>query len=490
MKCRKRLMPFVLALTLILGLATGASAATVENIKVQLRPDVTVKLNGNTQVMTDANGNPVYPIMNGGTTYLPVRAVSNMLGVGVDWDGATQTVLLDTGKTAAAGSNMTAKTDASAKVADITVQLRPDVTVKLDGKAQAMADANGNAVYPIMNGGTTYLPVRAVSNMLGIEVDWDGKTQTVLLTSTAMSDEEAQKTFEEFLKSLGITGITPNNPSGGNMSGNEPNTCNYAEIDSTTADDGYVKVKLTEQKADSVYCHISGGTQRIPSMEFELKLNKWVNIPLFNGSGEYQVIIDPRNKGDNGPVTVFSTFITANIKDPDAWTLLSSAMVDFENAPKTVAKAAELTKNCKTDAEKITAVFEFVAKNIKYDYKLITDEHSGKVSPHDRNLNPDHILDTKTGVCQHYAVLIAAMLRSQGIPCKVISGWAYSDKEWASHVWVSVSPDTKGLDMQRLGAGHDEDGWIRLDPTWASTGGTSGRAAAAIDKNYETRYAY
>lgn len=237
-----------------------------------------------------------------------------------------------------------------------------------------------------------------------------------------------------------------------------------------------------------------------------------MNIPLLGETGDFQLTIRPTyswaeqnsSKFDEIRCDFLVTF-KANIKDPDAWMLLSHVKVDFENAPKTVAKAAELTKNCETDADKITAIFEFVAKTIKYDHKLYNDEQKQIVSGEnpgvvskDRNYSLDHILDTKTGVCEHYAVLMAGMLRSQGIPCKVVCGDAYSGKVikgvnddnpgWEGHAWVSVSPDTKGLDMQRLGAGHDEDGWIRLDPTWGST--SSGRTAAAIDKDHKSDYAY
>lgn len=187
--------------------------------------------------------------------------------------------------------------------------------------------------------------------------------------------------------------------------------------------------------------------------------------------------------------------ITATMEDPDAWMLLPNVYVDFENAPKTVAKAEELTKSCKTDAEKITAIFEFVAKTIKYDYKLYNAEQkqldageSVHIVSRDRNLSLDHILDSKNGVCEHYAVLMAGMLRSQGIPCKVVTGDAYNGKEWVRHTWVSVSPDTKGLNMSRLGAGHDEDGWIRLDPTWGNN--AADRSAASVDKNHKSDYAY
>ena len=44
-----------------------------------------------------------------------------------------------------------------------------------------MKDANGTVVYPISYNGTTYVPLRAVSNMMGLPVDWNGDTRTVYL---------------------------------------------------------------------------------------------------------------------------------------------------------------------------------------------------------------------------------------------------------------------------------------------------------------------
>ncbi len=53
------------------------------------------------------------------------------------------------------------------------------ISITLDGKKITPKDANGNAVEPFIIDGTTYLPVRAVANALGLNVTWDGKTQTV-----------------------------------------------------------------------------------------------------------------------------------------------------------------------------------------------------------------------------------------------------------------------------------------------------------------------
>ena len=43
---------------------------------------------------TDLAGKVVEPFIIDGVTYLPLRAVANALGVAVDWDGSTNTVLL------------------------------------------------------------------------------------------------------------------------------------------------------------------------------------------------------------------------------------------------------------------------------------------------------------------------------------------------------------------------------------------------------------
>lgn len=552
MKLGKRLLSFVLALVMVFGLTIEASAANTQNITVQLSPGITVKYNGEIQSMADVNGTPVYPLLNGGTTYLPVRAVSNMLGVDVDWDGATQTVILTDPADGRKPVPSTGSTSTKPAPSTVTVQLSPNITVKLDGRVQSMMDVNGNPVYPLLYGGTTYLPIRAVSNMLGLNVDWDGATQTVLLDSennAAVVISPDKETVDNFLNSLGTPGITSSSPrtitiskptverirkvmemfeypdyaieaaiaefeakdhNDGNGAfiyeaflnkkdtfktsddakaiGNKHIANNYVEVDLSTADNDYIRVKLTEQVNDYVPCSIDGAN--VPDdpdglRAFQLEPGQWVPIALPNGSDYYQVTVTPML------YPIFNVAFIATVEKSDGWALVSSPRVDFENAPKTVAKAAELSKNCKTDAEKITAVFEFVAKTIKYDYKRYNDILNGKGSVKDSDFDLDHILDTKTGICHHYATLMAGMLRSQGIPCKVVYGEAYqTQKGWGEHAWVSVSPDTDGLNMSQLGAGHDEDGWIRLDPTWASTGGTSGRAKAAVDKNHRAEYAY
>ncbi len=54
-----------------------------------------------------------------------------------------------------------------------------DIKLVVDGVQVTPKDANGSVVEPFVYNGTTYLPVRAIGETLGKEVDWDGNTKTV-----------------------------------------------------------------------------------------------------------------------------------------------------------------------------------------------------------------------------------------------------------------------------------------------------------------------
>ncbi len=56
-----------------------------------------------------------------------------------------------------------------------------NIQIFISGAEIVPKDANGNIVEPFIMNGTTYLPVRAVSNALGQEVEWDGATQSIYI---------------------------------------------------------------------------------------------------------------------------------------------------------------------------------------------------------------------------------------------------------------------------------------------------------------------
>lgn len=83
----------VLTSVLILSLTGTALASTLVNKELYFN-NIKIRLNGTELQPKDANGKAVEPFIIDGTTYLPVRAVGEALGLNVSWDGATQTVIL------------------------------------------------------------------------------------------------------------------------------------------------------------------------------------------------------------------------------------------------------------------------------------------------------------------------------------------------------------------------------------------------------------
>ncbi|MBC5731336.1 PepSY domain-containing protein [Pseudoflavonifractor hominis] len=85
---KKSVAALTMAGVLALGMAAGA-AVVRQKITAELRPDITVKVNGKVQDLDkDA-------ISYNGSTYLPVRAIGEAVGMDVNWDSSTQTVSLD-----------------------------------------------------------------------------------------------------------------------------------------------------------------------------------------------------------------------------------------------------------------------------------------------------------------------------------------------------------------------------------------------------------
>ena len=83
---KKRILTLAACGLCLTGIVIGASAATVvQKVQSELRPDFTIVIDGKEQIFKDAQGNTVYPMLYDGTTYLPVRAIGEMMGKTVYW---------------------------------------------------------------------------------------------------------------------------------------------------------------------------------------------------------------------------------------------------------------------------------------------------------------------------------------------------------------------------------------------------------------------
>ena len=169
------------ALLVVLLAAVLTPALAYETKKATLYYNgISILLDGEYLTPKDVAGNIVNPFVIDGTTYLPIRAIASALGLEVEWEQETQTIRLTSG----------AAVDRLKGVANVIPPYTADVTLKypgikiiLDGQTLVPKDVNGKVVDPFVIGGTTYMPIRAISSALGLAVDWDGSTKTVLLYS-------------------------------------------------------------------------------------------------------------------------------------------------------------------------------------------------------------------------------------------------------------------------------------------------------------------
>lgn len=73
-----------------------------------------------------------------------------------------------------------------------------NIKISVNGEIVTPKDAAGNTVEPFIHNGTTYLPVRAVSSVLGNDVSWDNATKTVSITASGNSKATLMDALNEF----------------------------------------------------------------------------------------------------------------------------------------------------------------------------------------------------------------------------------------------------------------------------------------------------
>jgi hypothetical protein len=92
---KKLLMTLSGSVILLVGMAAGALASTqLQEIKAYLNGELKVRANGQIVSLKDGNGKTVLPITYNGTTYLPVRSVSSLLGVAVNYNAQAKEVVI------------------------------------------------------------------------------------------------------------------------------------------------------------------------------------------------------------------------------------------------------------------------------------------------------------------------------------------------------------------------------------------------------------
>ena len=228
-----------------------------------------------------------------------------------------------------------------------------------------------------------------------------------------------------------------------------------AYIDVSSVANGYVAVAATSDKRLKFQV-ICGDV----TYNYDMARDGTPSIfPLQSGNGQYRFRI-MKNTTDKKYAEIHSVTCMVELTDPYQPFLRPNAYANFNADSACVKKAAELTKGKTTDLDKIKAIYEFVCKTVKYDKQKAATVQSGYMP------TPDETMATGKGICFDYASLAASMLRSQGIPTKLIFGYVSPDglyHAWNMFYtkesgWVTVSFQVSGQN------------WTRMDLTFSANG--------------------
>jgi len=205
-------------------------------------------------------------------------------------------------------------------------------------------------------------------------------------------------------------------------------------IDYSHMDEGYVMVKGVKSKKKQKLLVKYG-----KNAELRYDINSSGNyevLPLQYGNGKYTFTLVENMSGKKYSQSGKTT-LTAKMKDENRAFLYPNQYVSYTRETEAVLKATELCKDLKdpTPTEIAKTVCGFVKKSFAYDYmkanRVKKDDTKGMMP------SIDECWKKRMGVCQDLSAVTCAMLRSQGVPAKLMIG----DLKKLYHAWVVLVID-------------------------------------------------
>lgn len=251
-------------------------------------------------------------------------------------------------------------------------------------------------------------------------------------------------------------------------------------IDYSNASSGYVSATYTGSVSKIKFRIECGGTK----YDYDLTPGKTEYFPLSLGSGKYTLTIFENTSGTRYKRAVEEKNVQLNIANSLSPFLYPNQLSFFSSSSECVYKAAEVCAGKTGDIEKIAAVFTWITDNITYDNSLADAVRSGLKGyiP-----DPDRTYSSREGICFDYASLMCAMLRSQGIPTRLVKGNAAPD---IYHAWNEVYTDETGWITPELML--KKAGYNIADSTFYASADDKAQIASYISdpSNYQAVYYY
>ena len=154
-------------------------------------------------------------------------------------------------------------------------------------------------------------------------------------------------------------------------------------------------------------------------------------VPLQFGTGSYTISVVEGVGGGRFRPLQSETFTVNNINEQSMFTA-SSIMVNF--AASTVAMPYyRVLTGPQTGQAKVSTIHRHIIENFDYDFELARSVQAGYIPV------IDAVFNARQGICFDYAVLFAGALRDQGVPARLVMGYAPGVDEF--HAWNEVLID-------------------------------------------------
>ena len=207
---------------------------------------------------------------------------------------------------------------------------------------------------------------------------------------------------------------------------------NEAKIDDTFKNKGLIRISYSGSITDKIKVMIAKDDNKY---YYPLQPNgKMVGFPLQMGNGDYRVSV-LKHVVDNKYASVKTTTVNLQLKDPNLVYLNSIQIIEWSSTSDAVLKNQVIVGNETNVGKRINLGYDFVVKNIKYDFNKISSLTSDYIP------DPDSTLRALSGICYDYASLLAAMKRSEGAPVKLVKG--YTKNVEGYHAWNEIFLDGK-----------------------------------------------
>lgn len=417
---------------LIIAILFFSTYNSIFTQNVSAEADVKIKYNGE-YIYSD-----VYPIIVEGRVLVPVRAIfetaTDITGGGdIVWNAEAQEVKLNmpgTEITIKIGSALITRFDYRGDW-DESLIGQPD---EFGWKSEYYTDVPAQIV-----NGRTLVPLRALSELLGCDVDWQDDIRTVIITSeNSVVEEEIvfkDKGFE-FCVRYAIANTDPFAPVKNIYDGilTEELLSKVTKVNSGTGTFEHPDILSLEDikylpNLDTLIIE----NEKVTDLEPISKIKEWKYLDLWGVSAQDDSVLEQINVTDTIIFTDdfgFAFYIENNN--------YKEGLKKYREINKKLDKIIdELILEDMTDFGKYKVLHDWLIRNITYDEDYVNSYDTLKL-----NSNGHHLLMgliENKGICYTYSRLYEILCKKANLQCIIVTGEANND----NHSWNIVNIDNQ-----------------------------------------------